>query len=210
MVGNDPTNQNPLVAWKIRSGIRHHGTQAFHRECARDQAGTQGYASCEDWRRAGIQRLQLAGERAGKSRERIGRATAAAEGAARTIERCGRSCLAPTFPARPSSSWWHSGRSCRAERATWRWAITAIRAALPIWGCCRIGCPATRTLTTRARAMRLRKLWGGVSPTKAGMTAPQMVEAAQTGKLQRALRGGRKSADALRHAGLRPRQSAIC
>ena len=34
VIGNDPTNQNPLVAWQIRSGIRHFGTQAFHYECA--------------------------------------------------------------------------------------------------------------------------------------------------------------------------------
>src|SRR5216683_2404996 len=25
LIGNDPTNQNPLVAWQIRSGVRHHG-----------------------------------------------------------------------------------------------------------------------------------------------------------------------------------------
>jgi NADH-quinone oxidoreductase subunit G len=29
LVGNDPTNQNPLVAWQIRSGIRHFGTKLF-------------------------------------------------------------------------------------------------------------------------------------------------------------------------------------
>src|ERR1700726_1387692 len=29
VIGNDPTNQNPLVAWQIRSGIRHHGTKLF-------------------------------------------------------------------------------------------------------------------------------------------------------------------------------------
>src|SRR5260370_40787851 len=29
LVGNDPTNQNPLVGWQIRSGIRHHGTKLF-------------------------------------------------------------------------------------------------------------------------------------------------------------------------------------
>src|SRR5258708_22320501 len=28
-VGNDPTNQNPLVGWQIRSGIRHFGTKLF-------------------------------------------------------------------------------------------------------------------------------------------------------------------------------------
>jgi len=27
LIGNDPTNQNPLVAWQIRSSIRHHGTK---------------------------------------------------------------------------------------------------------------------------------------------------------------------------------------
>ena len=29
LIGNDPTNQNPLVAWQIRSGIRHHATKLF-------------------------------------------------------------------------------------------------------------------------------------------------------------------------------------
>ncbi len=29
VIGNDPTNQNPLVAWQIRSGIRHFATKLF-------------------------------------------------------------------------------------------------------------------------------------------------------------------------------------
>jgi NADH-quinone oxidoreductase subunit G len=29
LIGNDPTNQNPLAGWQIRSGIRHHGTKLF-------------------------------------------------------------------------------------------------------------------------------------------------------------------------------------
>lgn len=29
VIGNDPTNQNPLVGWQIRKGIRHHGTKLF-------------------------------------------------------------------------------------------------------------------------------------------------------------------------------------
>src|SRR5271170_863813 len=29
VIGNDPTNQNPLVAWQIRAGIRHHNTKLF-------------------------------------------------------------------------------------------------------------------------------------------------------------------------------------
>jgi NADH-quinone oxidoreductase subunit G len=33
LVGNDPTNQNPLVAWQIRSGVRHHGLKLFLINC---------------------------------------------------------------------------------------------------------------------------------------------------------------------------------
>ncbi|HET9804891.1 MAG TPA: NADH-quinone oxidoreductase subunit NuoG [Candidatus Acidoferrum sp.] len=29
LIGNDPTNQNPLVAWQIRAGIRHNGLKLF-------------------------------------------------------------------------------------------------------------------------------------------------------------------------------------
>src|SRR5215467_7347196 len=29
LVGNDPTNQNPLVAWQIRAGVRHHGLRLY-------------------------------------------------------------------------------------------------------------------------------------------------------------------------------------
>jgi NADH-quinone oxidoreductase subunit G len=29
LVGNDPTNQNPLAAWQIRTGIRHHGAKLY-------------------------------------------------------------------------------------------------------------------------------------------------------------------------------------
>jgi len=29
LIGNDPTNQNPLVAWQIRSGVRHHSLKLF-------------------------------------------------------------------------------------------------------------------------------------------------------------------------------------
>ncbi|HEY1424392.1 MAG TPA: molybdopterin-dependent oxidoreductase, partial [Candidatus Acidoferrum sp.] len=29
LIGNDPTNQNPLVAWQIRTGVRHHNLKLF-------------------------------------------------------------------------------------------------------------------------------------------------------------------------------------
>ena len=33
LIGNDPTNQNPLVGWQIRAGVRHHGLQLFIINC---------------------------------------------------------------------------------------------------------------------------------------------------------------------------------
>ena len=29
LIGNDVTNQNPLVAWQIRTAFRHHGTKLY-------------------------------------------------------------------------------------------------------------------------------------------------------------------------------------
>jgi NADH-quinone oxidoreductase subunit G len=29
LIGNDPTNQNPLVAWQLRTGVRHHGLKLY-------------------------------------------------------------------------------------------------------------------------------------------------------------------------------------
>src|SRR5580700_5962812 len=29
LIGNDPSNQNPLVGWQIRAGIRHYDTKLF-------------------------------------------------------------------------------------------------------------------------------------------------------------------------------------
>ena len=29
LIGNDVTQQNPLVAWQIRTGVRHHGARLY-------------------------------------------------------------------------------------------------------------------------------------------------------------------------------------
>ena len=44
VIGNDPSNQNPLVAWQIRSGIRHHDSKLFilnSREIKLDRKASQ-------------------------------------------------------------------------------------------------------------------------------------------------------------------------
>jgi len=73
---------------------------------------------------------------------------------------------------------------CPVRCATWRSATTPIRRALPTWACCQIVCRATPTWTNAGAREALEKLWGGVIPSKAGQTAPQMIDAAQAGKLK--------------------------
>ncbi len=36
LIGNDATDQNPLVAWQIRSAIRHHGARLYARSIRAD------------------------------------------------------------------------------------------------------------------------------------------------------------------------------
>ena len=59
-----------------------------------------------------------------------------------------------------------------------------IRAARRTWAYCLTGCRDTRTPITRGAREAFEQIWGGVIPSTAGMTAPQMVEAAQSGKLK--------------------------
>ena len=94
------------------------------------------------------------------------------------------SSSAPKFPARRSRSSWPSAQNCTAKFATWRSAITRIRAERPTWGCCPTGSLVTRTPTIRRRAKRSNGSGAAFIPSKPGLTAPAMVEAAQNGKLK--------------------------
>jgi len=59
------------------------------------------------------------------------------------------------------------------------------------------------------RAKALEKLWGGVIPSKAGQTAPQMIDAAARPEVESTVRGGRESFYAFRNSPLWPRQTGI-
>ena len=37
LIGNDPSQQNPLVAWQIRSAVRHHGAHLYSIQFEADQ-----------------------------------------------------------------------------------------------------------------------------------------------------------------------------
>ena len=52
LIGNDPTEQHPLLAWQIRNNVRLHRREALRGELAADQAAPPGGAASCRFRRA--------------------------------------------------------------------------------------------------------------------------------------------------------------
>ena len=156
VIGNDPTNQNPLVAWQIRSGIRHFGTKLFimnARDIKLHRKAKQFVKVGEGQEAAALRWLaHEEGQLAPALVEQLVRA----QGRSWKRNRTSRLSSARKFPARPSRSSWRSARSSPARFATWRWAITPILAAPPTWAFCRTACPVTRISTTPALTKRSR------------------------------------------------------
>ena len=46
LIGNDVTQQNPLVAWQIRTGVRHHGAKLYVINGVPEQNSSQGSDRC--------------------------------------------------------------------------------------------------------------------------------------------------------------------
>jgi len=120
VIGNDPTNQNPLVAWQIRSGIRHFGTKLFIINAHEIKL---------------TRKAEFGSKLPGKTRYMALGDYANSRGAA---------------------------------------DMGVLPDRLPGYA---------YTDNAAAREM-LEQIWGGVIPSAAGMSAPQMVEAAQSGKLK--------------------------
>jgi NADH-quinone oxidoreductase subunit G len=64
LVGNDPTEQNPLVAWQIRSAIRHHGARLYiiNSKSIKLLRKARGFAEVPDGREATAVRWLAGGE----------------------------------------------------------------------------------------------------------------------------------------------------
>src|SRR6266851_5454571 len=153
LVGNDPTNQNPLVGWQIRSGIRHFGTRLFILNSKEIKL-----------KRKAKQLVQL-------------KAALEAE-----------SDVAVVFGAEVS------GAAIAAlvtfgSKLPGRTRYMALGDYANSRGAADMGLlpdrlPGYAYVDDAGAREAFEKLWGGVIPSKAGETAPQMVEAAQAGKLK--------------------------
>jgi NADH-quinone oxidoreductase subunit G len=183
LLGNDPTNQNPFVAWQIRTGVRHHGLKLYiinSRDIKLKRKASQFVKVAAGQEAAAVRWLASGeGQIAGAAGEQLGALKNALSS---------ESDIAIVFGAELTGS---------AIAA-----IVALGSGLPgktrymtlgdysnSRGAADLGVLPDRlpgyAFLDDARAREaFEKLWGGTIPQKPGMTAPQMVEAAQNGGLK--------------------------
>src|SRR5467141_1469626 len=183
LVGNDPTNQNPLVAWQIRSGIRHFGTKLFvinANDIRLKRKATQ-FVKVEPGQEAALLKW-LAHEEGQFSPglvEPLVLLKAALEAAGDVAVVFGAEisgAAIATLVAFGSKLPGKTRYMALGDYANSRGA--ADMGVLPD------RLPGYVHLDSAANREAFDKLWGSVISSKPGLTAPQIVEAAQSGKLK--------------------------
>ena len=183
LIGNDPTNQNPLVAWQIRTGIRHHNSKLFivnsheiklHRKATqfvKVEAGQEVAAI----RWMGREEGQLAPDLV----EKLVQLKAALDAEPE---------VAIVFGAEISGAA-IAELVAFGSRLQGKVRYMALGDYANSRGAADMGVlpdrlPGYAYADNAGAREAFERLWGGVIPSKPGLTTPQMVEAAQAGKLQ--------------------------
>jgi NADH-quinone oxidoreductase subunit G len=183
LIGNDPTNQNPLAGWQIRSGIRHNGTKLFilnaneiklKRKATKFvKVGVGQEGAAIRWMAQGEGNLnsalveQLVGLKAALEAEADVAIVFGAEISGAAVSQL------VTFGSNLSGKvrYMALGDYANSRGAA---DMGMLPDRLPGYA---------YTDNNKARET-FEKLWGAAIPTKPGLTVPQMVEAAQEGKLK--------------------------
>jgi NADH-quinone oxidoreductase subunit G len=183
LIGNDPTNQNPFVAWQIRTGIRHHQSKLFilnAREIKLHRQATQFVKVAEGEELAAIRWMgREQGSLAPELVEKLVQLKAALEEESEVAIVFGAEISGASIAELVAFGSKLPGKvryMALGDYANSRGA--ADMGVLPdrLPGYAYVDNADTRETFDR--------LWGGVIPSKPGLTAPQMIEAAQSGKLK--------------------------
>ena len=183
VIGNDPSNQNPLVAWQIRSGIRHHGSKLFvlnSRDIKLERKASQFVKLAAGQEAAAVRWL----------------ATGEGQFAQEVVEQLG--ALKQALEAEPEVAIVFGSEITGAaiahlvefgSKLQGRVGYMALGDYANSRGAADMGMlpdrlPGYAYLDNTIASGSLVNHWGGKLPTNAGLTAPQMVEAAQSGNLQ--------------------------
>jgi NADH-quinone oxidoreductase chain G len=183
LIGNDPTNQNPLVGWQIRSGIRHFGAKLFiinAKEIKLKRKAKQFVKVAVGQEIAALKWLaHEEGQLAPALVEQLVQLKAALEA---------EPDVAIVFGAEVTGA--SIGQVvAMGSKLPGRVRYMALGDYANSRGAADMGLLPDRlpgyAYVDDSRAREgLEKLWGGVIPSKAGRTVPQMIEAAQNGKMK--------------------------
>src|SRR5271157_417812 len=183
VIGNDPSNQNPLVGWQIRAGIRHHETKLFllnSREIKLNRKAMQSIQVPPGQEAAAVRWLATgAGELSQELVERLSALRTALEAEQDVAIVFGSELTGAAIGhlvAFGSKLQGTARYMALGDYANSRGA--ADMGVLPD------RLPGYVYLDNKAAADALEAHWGAKPPAKPGLTAPQMVEAAQSGNLK--------------------------
>ncbi len=183
VIGNDPSNQNPLVGWQIRAGIRHFGTKLFlinSKEIKLDRKATQFVHVANGQEAAAVRWLATGEGQFGSGvAEQLSTLKAALEAEPEVAivfgsELSGAAIqhLVAFGASLPGSVRYMALGDYANSRGAADMGVLPDRL------------PGYAYLDNKSVGDSLAKHWGAPAPTKPGMTAPEMIAAAQSGKLK--------------------------
>jgi NADH-quinone oxidoreductase subunit G len=186
LVGNDPTSQNPLAAWQIRSSIRHHGSKLFvlnANEIKLQRKATQFVKVAEGQEAAAIRWMaHEEGQLAPALVEQLVLLKAALEA---------ESEVAIVFGAEIAGAG-VAQLVALGSKLPGKVRYMALGDYINSRGAADMGVlpdrlPGYAYADNAGAREAFDRLWGAVISSKPGLAAPQMVEAAQSGKQLKAL-----------------------
>jgi NADH-quinone oxidoreductase subunit G len=184
LIGNDVTNQNPLVAWQIRTGVRHHGTRLYAingRESKIHRKAVQVVQTPKGGERAALRWLAHGeGQFDVPTTEALVRLKAALEAEKDVVILFGADIQGPAIRDLVSFAVRLGGQTrfmALGDYSNSRGA--ADMGVLPD------RLPGYAHVTEASSRERFGNIWGGVDlPSAPGFSTRQMMEAAATGKLK--------------------------
>ncbi len=183
VIGNDPSQQNPLVAWQIRTGRRHHGAKLYiinsqpsKLERLAEQSirvPADGEASAVEWLATGQ------GSLAPEAPAELAKLKTSLEAASDVVIVFGAAMTGAAIRNLVAFGSRLAGRTrymALGDYANSRGAAD--------FGLLPDRLPGYAPLADATERARYSKLWGGEIPGSAGLTAKQMMDAAASGKLK--------------------------
>jgi NADH-quinone oxidoreductase subunit G len=183
VIGNDLTNQNPLAAWQIRSGIRHSGTQLFlinAQKTKLERKARQSVILGTVLEPAAIRWLATGeGDIPQELAAQLGTLKASLEAEPEVAIVFGSALTGAAI-----TDLLAFGSKLQGKVRYMALGDYANSRGAADMGLLPDRLPGYAYLDNRAAVESLEKHWGTKLPSKPGLTAPQMIEAAQAGKLK--------------------------